>query len=310
MPRFANLDPTPMPTLRDVLRWKFTSKANPWPKWIEVSPGTPPVRERTRAEISLTVVNHSTVLVGVAGRFFLTDPIWSERASPVPFAGPRRVHAPGLRLEDLPALDGILLSHNHYDHCDLGTLGRLARDHPAVTVFTGLGNGPIVRRAGFSAVRELGWWDSEEVHGMRLHFTPTKHFSARGLGDRFRTLWGGFVLETPLGRIYFAGDTAAGRHDAMLAERFDGFTVAMIPIGAYEPRWFMRHSHMNPEEAVATHRAIRARRSVTIHHGTFAGLTDEGRDEPVRDLFAAMDAAGLARGDFLVPGFGETVWFS
>lgn len=298
-----------MPGLRDVLRWRFTSKARPWPRWVEVVPGNPPARNQTLDAISITVVNHSTVLIGCAGRFFLTDPIWSERCSPVAFAGPRRVHAPGLRLEGLPPLDGILLSHNHYDHCDVPTLRRLAVNHPEAIVITGLGNANLLRRVGFTKVRELDWWGTTDLDEIRIHFTPTKHFSARTLWDRFETLWGGFMLETPRGRILFAGDTAAGPHDRQLAERFDGFRVALLPIGAYEPRWFMHHSHMNPAEAVETHRTIGSRQSVAIHYGTFANLTDEGRDEPVRDLHAALDAAGIDRDAFLTPGFGETLWF-
>ncbi len=309
MGRFSNRRHEPLPTLRDILRWRRKGQPVPWPKWVEVAVGRVPDRAATQDALAFTLVNHSTVLVGAAGRFFLTDPIWSERASPLSFAGPKRVHAPGLDLEGLPELHGILLSHNHYDHCDRATLRALAQRSGETPVYTGLGNARRLHRWGFSVVHELDWWESAEAGPCRVHYTPTKHFAARGLFDRCDSLWGGFVLETPLGRIYFAGDTAAGAHDAELARRFGSFRVALLPIGAYEPRWLMRSNHMHPAEAVATHQMIGAQDSVAIHHGTFAGLTDEGRDEPVEALGRALAAADVSPARFQAPAPGTTLWF-
>lgn len=301
-------------TMADLRKWKRERRPAPWPKWVEVQPGPPPPGRVEGGALRVTFVNHATVLLQIDGLNILTDPVWSERASPVRWAGPRRVHAPGLRFEDLPPIDLALLSHNHYDHMDLAALRRLTREKGA-RILTGLGNSRFLEKKGIQGARDLDWWESAEVEApggggtARITFVPAQHFSARWLNDRNFTLWGGFVIEAPSGgRVYFAGDSGYGPHFREIGERLGPFRLALIPIGAYEPRWFMKFAHVNPQEAVQAHFDVRAERSLGIHFGTFQ-LTDEPREAPVEGLIAAREAAGLAPGVFraLAPGESWTL---
>jgi L-ascorbate metabolism protein UlaG (beta-lactamase superfamily) len=247
------------------------------------------------------MVNHSTVLLQTRGCNILTDPIWSERASPVPWAGPQRRRAPGVRWEDLPSIDVVLLSHNHYDHLDLPTLRRLARRGVSAYV-AAKGLEKVVRHNGIEQVIELDWGESVEVGTLRIHGVAAQHFSARGLFDRNRTLWCGHMIESAAGPIYFAGDTGFGPHFARIRERFGAPRLALLPIGAYEPGWFMRPVHMSPDEAVQAHHVLGAETSVAIHHGTFQ-LADEGLDTPRKRLAECAGEARfvtLANGEFMV----------
>lgn len=299
-----------------VLKWMLTRKPARWPKWVASTPGPAPPEAAEPGQIRWVVVNHSTVLIQVDGFNLLLDPIWSMRCSPLPWAGPRRVRAPGLRFEDLPPIDVVAVSHNHYDHCDLPTLERLAKRHDAVAI-TGAGNRDLLAGAGFERVVELDWWQQHTLqpvsegggaanghHTVELHFVPTQHFSARGLLDRNRTRWGGFVLETSRGPIYFGADTGYRREIfRSVRERFGEPVLSFLPIGAYEPRWFMGPVHMDPAEAVQAHQDLGSAQSVGIHFGTFQ-LTDEGIDEPVIELERARLAAGVGELEFVVPEFG------
>jgi L-ascorbate metabolism protein UlaG (beta-lactamase superfamily) len=238
----------------------------------------------------------------------LTDPIFSRRCSPVSWAGPARVRPPGVSLAELPRPDVILLSHNHYDHMDLPSLRELNRRHRPLVVTT-LGNARKLDRLGIAAT-ELDWWQDVAVGPLRVTATPARHFAARTPFDRNRTLWGGFMVSAPGGpalggQVLFAGDSGAGVHWQQIRARLGAPDVALLPIGAYEPRWFMAPVHMNPAEAVQAHLALGARRSVGMHFGTFQ-LTDEAIDAPLRALDAARREAGLAAGLFTTQGFGET----
>jgi L-ascorbate metabolism protein UlaG (beta-lactamase superfamily) len=277
--RFRNQVTTEHGGFGDFLRWMATRESGPWRRWTEIPPAASPPRVVGARQMRVTFVNHSTVLVQMNGLNFLTDPIWSERCSPVSFAGPRRVHAPGLRLDQLPPIDVVLLSHNHYDHLDLPTLRRLASEHnPRVVV--PLGNGGTLGRRGVRGVEELDWWESTEVHeATRVHAVPAKHFSGRGIFDRDRALWAGFVVTSPAGAVYFAGDTGFGPHFVEIRERYGPPRMALLPIGAYRPEWFMSRVHMSPEEALRAHKILGAGMSVGIHFGTFR-LADDGQDEP------------------------------
>ena len=260
------------------------------------------------SQLTVTWAGHASLLIQLNGLNLLTDPIWSERASPVSWAGPRRWVAPGIAFEDVPPLDVVLLSHNHYDHLDDQTVRRLARTHPQATWIVPLGLASFVQKRGApGAVVELDWWQESSIKAVRIAATPAQHFSSRGIGDRGDTLWCGFSLSGANGRrVYFAGDTGYHPEFRTIGERYGPFDVALLPIGAYEPRWFMRYLHMNPEEAVAAFRALNARLMVPIHWGTFK-LTDEAMDEPPIRARAAWDAAGLPPSGYRQLAHGETL---
>lgn len=258
------------------------------------------------SQLTITWVGHSSLLVQLDGRNILTDPMWSERASPVRFAGPRRWVPPGIAFDALPPLDMVLLSHNHYDHLDDATVRSLARAHPRACWIVPLGLAPFVTQRGAVSVTELDWWQEHTLGPVRIAATPAQHFSARGFGDRGDTLWCGFALAAPHGRIYFAGDTGFHPEFRAIGERYGPFDVALLPIGAYEPRWFMRYLHMNPEEAVAAFRALNARAMVPIHWGTFK-LTDEAMDEPPARARRAWERAGLPPAGYRQLAHGETL---
>lgn len=299
--RFTNMEPTTHVGARELLRWGMHRDPGSWERRDE-TPG--PAPDARVEDLRVTFVGHATTLVQVAGLNVLTDPLWAERSSPVSFAGPRRWRPPGIRFEDLPPIDLVLVSHDHYDHLCLPTLRRLAAEH-APRVLSGLGNAPLLASAGVRDPIELDWWESVELReDVRATFVPAQHFSGRGLGDRDTTLWGGFVLETPRGSVYFAGDTGMGPHFAAIRERCGVPRLALLPIGAYRPAWFMRRVHVCPEEAVEAARILEAETSLGIHFGTFR-LADDGMDEPVQDLERALESLGDDAPRFWVLAHGE-----
>jgi L-ascorbate metabolism protein UlaG (beta-lactamase superfamily) len=301
--RFFNPHAPEGKSLREVRRWQRTRQKEPWPERVE-DPIFPPPGRVAPDRISATFIGHSTFLLQVGGVCVLTDPIWSERCSPVPFAGPRRVRRPGQRLSALPAVDLVLVSHNHYDHMDLATL-RQVQARWAPPAATGLGNGRHLAKAGMGSAVELDWWQSLELGGARVTYVPAQHFSSRGLHDRNRCLWGGFVIEAQGAVVYFVGDSGYCPHFAEIGRRFPRIDLALLPIGAYEPRWFMRQQHVDPGEAVRAHLDLRPRRSLGMHFGTFQ-LTDEAIDAPVAALRRAQAQAGVAATEFDILAFGET----
>ena len=286
-----------------MLRWRAESKRAVWPEHVANQAYPKPPHSAAPGQVAVTFVNHATFLLTLPGAVVLTDPIFSQRCSPVQWAGPKRVRAPGIGLADLPRPDIVLLSHNHYDHMDLPSLRQIARRHASRFVTT-LGNAAALAAAGIEAV-ELDWWQTIDVGGLQIVATPARHFSARTPFDRNRTLWAGFMLRGADSQLLFAGDSGAGAHWAEIRERLGPPDLALLPIGAYEPRWFMAPVHMNPAEAVDAHIALGARRSVGMHFGTFQ-LTDEAIDEPERALAAARQEKGLPQDAFVTHGFGET----
>ncbi len=301
--RFHNVANPQRPPLKAVLNWQRTRQPVPWPTWSHDPPQPPPAP--LASGISATFINHASFYLRIGGVGVLIDPMYSKRCSPIPFLGPKRVRAPGQPLAALPGVDLLLVSHNHYDHMDLPTLRQVRRHWNPPTV-TGLENARHLRKAGLHA-QELDWWQSTEVAGLRITYVPAQHFSARGLHDRNRSLWGGFVIEGGGQTIYFAADSGWCGHFAEIAERFPRIDLALIPIGAYEPRWFMRPQHMDPEEAVRAHLALGARRSIGMHFGTFAGLTDEAIDAPEQALAEARKKHGVAEDAFTTLPFGATL---
>ena len=283
-----------------ILRWRLLGDRPAWPDNVENDHFDPPAAPGP-GQAAMTFIGHASFLIQFAGLTILTDPVFSDRASPVSWAGPRRVRPPGLALGDLPKIDLILISHNHYDHCDLASLRALAAA-PTPAAVTLLGNAPLLARAGLAA-RELDWWDAVDIAGLQITATPARHFSRRNLRDGNCALWGGFMLRASGHQILFAGDSGMGEHWGEIATRLGAPDVALLPIGAYEPRWIMAAVHMNPDEAVRAHVALGARQSIGMHFGTFR-LTDEAIDAPVVDLERACSEQGV--GSFGVIGVGET----
>lgn len=303
--RFFNPNGQEPRGFRDLLRWQFGRKQGAWPARVEnTAAPSLPAGLGTR-ECAVTFVGHATFLIQFDELNVLTDPIWSERCSPFSWAGPKRVRPPGIAFEQLPRIDLVLLSHNHYDHLDLPTLRRLQAAHRPVIVTT-LGNKPFLAAEGIVSVTELDWWQAHAVRpGVRVTVTPAQHFAARGLTDRGKTLWGGFVLETTAGKVWFAGDSGYFDGFKAIGERLGPFDLAFIPIGAYEPRWFMTPVHCTPADAIRIHRDARARRSLAMHFGCFP-LADDGFEQPVVDFRAAHAESGLSADEFALPETGET----
>jgi len=286
--RYHNPDASQARGLLDVVRWKLSSRPEPSPGFIsDVEPSIPP-RRVEGAGLRTTLVNHSTVLLQQRGSNILTDPIWSERASPLSWIGPRRRRKQGVSWEDLPPIDAVLISHNHYDHLDLPTLRRLVARGES-TFIVPVGGARLLRAEHIGPVRELDWGGSVllpgSLAGFTIHCVPALHFSSRGIFDRNTTLWCGYVIECRERLVYFAGDTAFGPHFAQIREKFGSPHLALLPIGAYDPRWFMSPIHMAPDEAVRAHEILAAKTSIAIHHGTFQ-LSDDGIDTPMKKLMA------------------------
>lgn len=276
-----------------------------WPVWVE-NKGVPRLKEPLAAdEVAITFVNHATFLIQTGGITILTDPVWSKRASPFRWIGPKRVRRPGVAFEDLPRINVILLSHNHYDHLDVATLTQL-RHSFAPTVLAAAGDARVLRPIGFKDTRELDWWSETQINDtLKVTFVPAQHFSARGLFDRQKSLWGGYLIENYGRRIYFAGDTGYSTHFSQIKRRLGPPDIAMLGIGAYEPRWFMKPIHMNPAEAVCAHRDVASKQSIGMHFGTFQ-LTTEAIEQPQADLERAISDSGIPKSEFVTLHEGET----
>jgi L-ascorbate metabolism protein UlaG (beta-lactamase superfamily) len=291
--------------LLDLLRWKLTSRAAPWPGRVDVAPVSLPPAPAPEG-VAATWIGQSTYLLRSAGATLLTDPVYSQVAGPVSWAGPRRVAPPAVAFSGTPRVDAVLLSHDHYDHCDLPSLRLLAgRDDPLVVA--PLGHSGLLAAAGVRRVAELDWWESCTAGGAEVTLVPALHWCRRRPFATNVRLWGGFMVRTGGRLVYFAGDS--GYDESLfrgIGRRCGAPDLALIPIGAYEPRWFMKDAHMNPAEAVRVHLDVGAKRSAAMHWGTFQ-LTDEGYEEPVRALSEALEAAGIPPADFSAPGLGRSV---
>jgi N-acyl-phosphatidylethanolamine-hydrolysing phospholipase D len=302
---FRNNYPHERPSLGDYFKmlWRFRGS-------YEV-PEFPQAGNETAARMAdptrptLTWIGHSTFLIQIGGLGVLTDPHFTGRASPLGWAGPKRLAPPGLALRDLPPIDLVLVSHNHYDHLDDETVRGLARHHPRALFAVPLGLRGWLQRRGVRHAVELDWWQVHEAPAFTVTAVPAQHFSGRTLTDRNRTLWCGFVLEVAGRRIFFAGDTGYSKDFADIGARYAPMDLALIPIGAYAPRWFMRPVHVDPDEAVHIHRDVGARQSVAMHWGTFR-LTVEPLDEPPRALQRALLQAGIPPEQFWVMAHGES----
>jgi len=286
------------------IAWELGTKKKNWPARF----GTPPYRapaEPVLQGIRVLWIGHSTTLIQTPHLTVITDPILFDAIGPRVF-GPSTATNPGVIIESLPPLDLILISHSHYDHLDLPSLHALVdRQHSSPpTIVVGQGVGPLLRSEGFSTYAELDWNESVTVKDARVHFLEAVHTSRRGPTDTNTTLWGSFLIDSPEGRIYYAGDSAYGPHFRAIYEQYGAPRVSLLPIGAYEPRWFMYRMHMNPDEAVRAHLDLHSQSSIGIHFGLI-DIAGERYDAPVNDLAVARRAHGVDATAFGAPRYGQ-----
>lgn len=283
---FHNIQPFQEQAVEDVIAWQFARGRGEW-RYVDLPPAAPPPRRVTGRSVRVTFINHATVLIQMDSLNIITDPVYSDRVGPEPWIGQHRYRPPGVRFEDLPPIDVILLSHDHYDHFDVPTLQRLARAfHPRI--ITGLGNEELLRSAGIAGSQEIDWWQSAEVaNGVRVRAVPTQHWSGRTLTDHCRRLWAGFVIEGRSDTVFFAGDTGWGRFYDLIHRRYARFRLAILPIAPFIPRWYMHRKHESPADAVHAAQLLHAATSIPIHWGTFQ-LGDDGQHEAVDSLNATI----------------------
>jgi N-acyl-phosphatidylethanolamine-hydrolysing phospholipase D len=311
---FKNLDPKmEHKSLSDVLGWQFGRLFKNLPSLdakdysIETFTNDGLKLNENQKNFSFTWIGHASVLIQLEGKNILTDPIWSERCSPVSFAGPKRYTNPGIKIENLPKIDLVLISHNHYDHLDLPTL-KILNEKFRPKFFVGLKNKPFLEENGIQNIVELDWWDETESNELKIIFTPTQHFSARGVFDRNQTLWGSFVVQGKKNSFYFAGDTGYFSGFQEIGKKFPNLDVAILPIGAYEPRWFMKPVHMNPSEAMDAYIDLKAKYFLPMHYLTFV-LTDEALDEPLKLTKLEFENKGISSKNLFDLKIGESKFF-
>ena len=264
------------------------------------------LRENARHSVpTVTWVGHATLLVQMEHISFLTDPTWSNRPSPVPLVGPSRFVKPGLLMADLPPIDFVVISHNHYDHLDLPTLRSLAKRNPETVFYVPLGNGKLLQQHGISNVEELDWGQTSEYKGVTIHCLPSQHWSKRSLTDDHQALWSSWAVTGAQRRFFFAGDTGYFDEFTTIGQLLGPFDLVAVPIGAYEPRAMMRESHMNPEEALQAAIDLRGQRAMAMHFGTF-DLSDEPLTEPPLRYKAAAGNSTLGAEAAWVLDIGET----
>lgn len=309
---FRNLYITDDKSFADFLKWRwqrfFKDVPGPETYRFDLVKNNPSLFDSNEDQSTLTWIGHATVLVQMEGRNILTDPVFSERTSPFQWAGPKRVVAPGVSMENLPPIHMVFISHDHYDALDESTIMNLFRRPKGEETFffVPLGLKKWFNKRGITRVFEMDWWDETQMENFTITAVPVQHWSKRSPFSKNRTLWAGWVIEVPNFRFFFAGDSGYCPHFKQIGEKFGKIDLAAIPIGAYEPRWFMANYHISPEESVKVHQDINAEKSVGIHWGTFI-LTDEPLDEPPIRLAAALKNAGLDSDDFVVLKHGETL---
>ena len=310
--------------LSAVLKWKTTSKAKKWPKFVDDNVEPKLDYDLKQGEGAVTFINHASNLIQFQNHTIITDPVFSERVSPMSWAGPKRHRKVGVELDALPPISIVLISHNHYDHMDMAALKAIYKQHKPLFI-TPLGNKKYLAEHGIENIVELDWWQSYSLDhsensdlnadlktdiktDIKISLVPMQHWSSRSLSDRFQALWGGFVIETSGLKVLFSGDTGYNQHFKQIHEKFGAMDFSLIPIGAYEPRWFMKDAHMNPDDAIQAHLDLHSKQSMAIHFGTFQ-LTDEGIDDPEKDLNIGLEKEGVDAQKFIVPKNGQTVRF-
>ncbi|MCP4667455.1 MAG: hypothetical protein GY849_13920 [Deltaproteobacteria bacterium] len=301
--RFFNKEPDH--TFFDHIKWVWEMKTVEWPEWIDDPPQPPPMAHVKNGALRITYINHATVLIQMDGVNILTDPIWSDRAGPLSWVGGKRVRAPGIKMEDLPDIDVILISHDHYDHLDIKSLRQLYENHQP-HILVGLGVKSRLKSIRGMNIHELDWWQEYICStGTRITFVPSRHNSGRGIFDKNKTLWGGFVIEGLAGSVLFMGDTAFGEFLKEIKKEFNHFRLAILPIGSYKKRWFMKTQHMNPDDAVRAHKMLEVAQSVGIHFGTFKEHPEQTIHAHENDLKAALAKYHIPESEFWILKFGE-----
>lgn len=267
-----------------------------------------PVERVNGNELKSTFINHSTVLIQTQGLNILTDPIWSEFCGPIPYLAPKRYRQPGIAFENLPSIDLVMISHSHYDHMDIPSLKRLDQKFNPVFL-VGLGNKSVLEEAGIDRVKELDWWQSYQVsESVTVWGTPAQHWSRRGLFDQNKRLWMSYLIESPGGPVYFAGDTAMAPHFNMIKDKFGPMRLSLLPIGAFKPEVFMKGAHLSPAQALDAHSILESEYSIAIHYGTFRLGTD-GQEDPITALDMAVKQNPAKASGFTVLDFGESLFF-
>lgn len=311
---FFNPDKPQETGLLDVLRWQMTSERGAWQAERTDAPTTVPEPRLDATKNRVTFINHATTLIQTAELNILTDPVWADYAGLFDRIGPKRVRPAGVKEQDVPPIDVILLSHNHYDHLDISTMKRMAaRFKPMIVVPLGV-KAYLEENGVEGTIVELDWWGvhhfSLRGQSVEFHSVPAQHFSGRGVSDRNATLWCGYVIKNlqTTDEIYFVGDSGYGNHFKRIGEKFQNIKLALIPIGAFRPRWFMSPVHIAPDEAVKVHQDVHSRQSIGIHFGTFP-LADDGEDEPIQELTKALKQANIEPSAFRALDFGGQLDF-
>ena len=300
--RFINPTGIAANGLPQVLKYMISRKPEPWVRNYETDVRETPLIRPDSNGVDITFVNHSTFIIQYEGMTIVTDPVWSQRCSPVQFAGPARFRPPGVRLEDIATIDMVLISHNHYDHLDKNTILELIKTHNPIFVVP-LALDKLIRKWGATKVETLDWWEATQQGNVSVTSVPANHFTSRGTFDRDVSLWCGYILEQNGHKIYFAGDTGYGEIFKEIGKRQGPIDVSLIPIGAYLPRWFMSPIHVSPKESVLIHQDVQSKQSIGMHFGTFA-LADDGPDRPPNDLAIEIAHHKMKAGEFIVPDEG------
>ncbi|XOV93930.1 MAG: MBL fold metallo-hydrolase [Bacteroidota bacterium] len=289
----------------DVFKWMVGRDQGPWMKNYETFVGKKP-KFPSKDKIKITFVNHSTFLIQWNKLNILTDPVWSNRCSPFSFAGPQRMRPPGIQFEDLPKIDLVLLSHNHYDHLDIHTVKRIEEKFKPTFVVP-LGVSDYLTKKNIQKTIELDWWDETHEH-LKITAVPSQHFSGRGFFDRDKSLWCGYILHFDNQKLYFAGDSGYGDFFKEIGKNMGPMDISLIPIGAYLPKWFMSPIHVSPDESIKIHKDVKSKQSIAMHFGTFP-LADDGMGRAEKDLQTALSKTKIKKEQFLIPDEGVPLEF-
>jgi len=296
--RFKNPSRRSAKGFKDVFKYIVKGEKDRWSKIDNPFVRDTQVEDANSDEIKVHFVNHSTFLIQIGEVNILTDPIWSDYCSPLPLPMLKRKRPPGISFDKLPRIDLVLISHNHYDHLDKKSIHRISKNHKAQAV-TCLGNSPAIRAMGIEQTMELDWWQKIKIGEVEIEAVPANHFSSRGTFDRNTSLWCGFILRAKGKQLYFIGDTGYGNIFKEIGQKYGAIDLALIPIGAFKPRWFMGPIHISPEEAVAVHQDIKSKKSIAMHYGTFA-LADDSPQRAIKEFEEAKKLNGISDEEFFL----------